>query len=150
MCMLEPHSALSQLHLFHPTIPTLRRWFSDVMMERNDESKSLGEAKISRRRVAARMKPAPAVPEPRDFNGGKRKDPTTVGEPLGQRVDEDEKATNPPFILVTFSTSSDAPELLSKQGRPRRCYDAQERREVADTRKRGACDACRISKTKVG
>lgn len=144
----SPYSiSTSSLLSHYPTIPTLLRWFSNEMMGRNDESKSLGEAEISRGQVAARMKAAPAVPEPRDLNCGKRKDLTTAGEPLGQRVDEGENAANPPFILVTFS---DAPVLPSKQGRPRRCYDAEERREVADTRKRGACDACRSSKTKVG
>ncbi len=146
--MLEPHTALFQLHLhLLLRIPTLLRCFSDEMA-RNDESKSLGEARTSCRQLAARMKPGhagAAAPEPRDLTGG---GPAAVGQALGQKVDEGEKVTTPPFILVTFPVRDDSAPI-SKQGRPRRCYEAEERRQVANTRKRGACDGCRASKTKV-
>jgi hypothetical protein len=135
---------------FIPFIPEFLLCYVPVQnaMARYEESKSLGEAKASTRRLATRMVRSAAAPEPRDLSGGKRKDPTAVSELLERRVHEGDNTTTQPFIVVTFPIRDES-LLPSRQGRPRRCYAEEERRQVADTRKRGACESCRASKTKV-
>lgn len=118
-------------------------------MARNDESKkSPRQAKASTgRQLAVRMDPAPAAPEPRDLRGNG--DGPAAGRDLaGRRFNEGENSTPPSFIVHTFPLRDEA-LLPSKQGRPRRRYDEEERRQVADTRKRGACGSCKATKTKV-
>lgn len=143
--MLEPHVALFQLHLFYPKIPILLRSSSNAMARNDESKKSLGQAKTSSRQLAARMPPAAASPEPRGLG---RHGPAAVGELSGRRINESENATTPPFKVHTFPICDEAVPS-SKQGRPRRRYDEEERRQVADTRKRGACEGCKATKTKV-
>lgn len=119
-------------------------------MPRNGPPKrALGNTKGSSRRLVPRIQPAAEVPEPRDLPGGERNTPAAaVGEHLGQSVVEGEKHTTPLFKVDTFYL--DGGSVPSpKQVRVRRSYEEDERRQVADTRRRGACEACRTAKTKV-
>ena len=140
---LEPHVALFQLHLLH-----LQSLHCDVVIEttmaRSDEpKKSLVQAKASSRQPA-RMKSAAAVPEPRDLGGN---GPGAVGELSKRRVNEGEKAVIPPFTVVVYSISDDS--IPPPQQCRRRRYNEAERLQVAETRRRGACESCRTSRIKV-
>jgi hypothetical protein len=113
--------------------------FYSRAMAGNDKSKSLSEPKNWQ---ATRVEPA-AAPAPRNLSGNKRKDPATVVEPAGQRVEEGDNALHQPITLIFCDDSLPPP----KHGRRR--YTEEERCRVADTRKRGACEACRKTRTRV-
>lgn len=113
------------------------------MMAQNKRSKSVGEAKTTSRQLAACSKTGAAAPAPRY----KPKAPASPDQLSWRRVDdEDENATFQPFT-ATFSIGHNT-SILPKSSRRRR-YTAEEKLQVAETRRRGACEECRASRTKV-
>ncbi len=92
-----------------------------------------------------------AAAVPHDFSGGhKRKDPAD-SELSRQSTDRDENVKphtdhcRVPDQII-FSVNGNTPYVPQSR---RRRYTQEERLEVAETRKRGACANCRKSRTKV-
>jgi hypothetical protein len=143
--ILEPHIISSSTSFtIHITLFLCYFIFCSTVMAGYDKSKSLNEAKNWRRELATRVEPAVAS-APRTHSGLKREDPASI-KSSWQRIDEGENVAPHPYT-ATYSIGNDSSPPLKKSRR--RCYTEEEKAQVAETRRRGACGKCRASRIKV-
>jgi hypothetical protein len=142
--ILEPHIvSISTSSSLHSTSLLCYFIFSSRAMAGSDKSKSLNEANW-RRELATRVEPA-EVPAPRSFSGHKREDPASIVKSSWRRIDEGNNVPHPYIATYSIGNDTSPPPKRSR----RRCYTEEEKAQVAETRRRGACEKCRASRIKV-
>ena len=143
--ILEPRRAL-----FHPLCFVISFLFYCFlflcgMMAQNKRSNLVSEVNTtSRQPVPCRITAAEASAP---GNTPKPKAQTSLDKVSWRRVDNEGGNTALQPYVVTYSICHDT-STPPKPSR-RRCYTEEEKRQVAETRKRGACEVCRASRTKV-